>query len=89
MSDIETDAISAILREYAEASAKFAPFASAHEGIAVIEEEFLELREEVFHGTADGRFKEAVQLGAMALRFLIDVAAPANRGHKSEDQEES
>jgi hypothetical protein len=44
VSDIETDAISAILGEYAEASARFRPFASAHEGIAVIEEEFLELR---------------------------------------------
>ena len=89
MSDIETDAISAIFGEYAEASARFRPFASAHEGIAVIEEEFLELREEVFHGTADGQFKEAVQLGAMALRFLIDIAAPANRAQKSEDLEKS
>ncbi len=89
MSDIETDAISAILREYAEASAKFAPFASAHEGIAVIEEESLELREEVFHGTTDRQFKEAVQLGAMALRFLIDIAAPVGRSQRSENQEDS
>ncbi len=87
MSDIETDAISAILREYAEASAKFGPFASAHEGIAVIEEEFLELREEVFHGTTDGQFEEAVQLGAMALRFLIDIAGPADSDQKSEESQ--
>ena len=66
-----------IVTEYDRAKRRFSPFVNVHEGIAVIEEEFLELRNEVFWGkkgqpTRQMR-KEAVQLGAMALRFVIDI----------------
>jgi hypothetical protein len=48
---------------------------SGHEGLAVIEEEFLELRLEVFWGKDPAKLREeAVQLAAMALRFLCDIA---------------
>ena len=64
--------------ELEAATAKFGPFASAHEGLAVIEEEFLELRSAVFWGVDQkGRpskpYDEAIQLAAMALRFMVDV----------------
>ncbi|KKK87358.1 hypothetical protein LCGC14_2754030 [marine sediment metagenome] len=59
------------------AARKFEPFNSAHEGLAVIWEEFEELKAEVFKNQSaydmKAMRKEAVQLGAMALRFLYDV----------------
>ncbi len=80
-------ALTLVVEEAQRAQQKFPPFASKHEGLAIIEEEFLELREEVFWG--ERRFprsdldydvkhraamkEEAVQLAAMALRFLVDV----------------
>lgn len=64
--------------ELVSATEKFGPFASAHEGLAVIEEEFLEFRSAVFWGIDQkGRlsdpYNEAVQLAAMAIRYLIDT----------------
>ena len=62
--------------EYVRASAEFPKFNSRHEGLAVIQEEFEGLKECVFkkyhHGSAP---KEAIQLGAMALRFLMDCCS--------------
>jgi hypothetical protein len=46
--------------------------ASGHEAVAVIEEEFIEFREAVFWKRSDPH-QEAVQLAAMAVRYLIDV----------------
>ncbi len=67
-----SEAMMAILDEYNRAVKVFPrPFASPHEGLAIIEEEFLELRQAVFWGDGDVR-EEAIQLGAMALRFLVD-----------------
>ena len=69
-----------ILKEYAFASGKFGSFASAHEGIAVLREEYLELEREVFKKNPDDKLleKEAIQVAAMALRFLIDVCNKAS-----------
>lgn len=48
---------------------------SLHEGIAVIEEEYLELRTEVYkkNPNYDKLMNEAIQVAAMGLRFLIDL----------------
>jgi hypothetical protein len=62
----------AVAAELERATRKFGAFASGHEAVAVIEEEFLEFREAVFWGRGDPR-TEAVQLAAMALRYLRDV----------------
>ena len=66
-----------LVNEAVEAARKFEPFNSAHEGLAVIWEEFEELKAEVFKNQSaydmKAMRKEAVQLGAMALRFLYDV----------------
>jgi hypothetical protein len=65
--------------ETVRASKIFSPFASRHEGLAVIEEEFLEFRSAVFwgvdsKGNPSDPVDEAIQLGAMAVRFLVDCS---------------
>ncbi len=70
------NAVIMISNEYDDAKKKFGDFHNPHEGIAVILEEFEELKAEVFkkqseYALTDMR-KEACQLGAMALRFIID-----------------
>lgn len=64
--------------ELRDAMDKFGPFASAYEGYAVILEEVLEMRHEVMHGPPVRAHEEAVQVAAMALRFLVDI--PVNGG---------
>jgi len=75
----EVEAFSRVGIEVASARTQFAPFNSAHEGYAVLLEEVRELEQEVFKKYRDTRAlrKEAVQVAAMAIRFLLDVD---NRG---------
>jgi len=62
-----------ICAEYLRASKKFPKFNSRHEGYAVIKEELDELWDAIKeNATNDLVEEEAVQVGAMALRFLID-----------------
>lgn len=67
-----------ILRELYSATAANGPFNSCHEGYAVMKEEVDELWDEVKKKpSARSREKlraEAKQIGAMALRFMIDCA---------------
>lgn len=65
--------------EYNRAINKFPdthPAPTAHHMLAVIEEEFLELREEVFHSIPRGpnARKEAIQLAAMALAYVKEIS---------------
>ena len=63
--------------EHARAVEKFGKFHNAHEGWGVIREEYLELEDEIRKKQVDYDMdkmrKEAIQLGAMALRFIIDI----------------
>jgi hypothetical protein len=68
-----TNALDLVTDELYRAIGKFDPFASAHEGYAVILEELDEMWHEVKHGTRELARAEAVQVAAMALRFLIDI----------------
>lgn len=56
---------------------KFKPMNSAHEGYAVLAEEFDELWDEIKakQGARDlaKMRKEAIQVAAMAIRFIVDV----------------
>ena len=63
-----------VYTEYCAAERQFGAFASAHEGYAVIKEELDELWDEI-KGNADCTrlAAEAVQVAAMALRFVMDV----------------
>ena len=68
---------SAVLAELARAMSTYPPMHSAHEGYAVILEEVRVLEAEVFKSPSRREAlkmrAEAVQLAAMALRFLVDV----------------
>lgn len=73
--------LAAVTFELGNAQRLFPPFNSAHEGYAVIAEELEELWDEIKAnkgGTAttdnpDDMRHEAIQVAAMALRFIIDV----------------
>lgn len=66
-----------MLSEFIRANKKFRRFNSAHEGAAVIREEFMEFEKAVFWGSEMESFAEVAQLGAMCLRFLHDRAVNA------------
>lgn len=80
-----TDVFGAVITELDQAQEAFPPFNSAHEGWAVLKEEFDELWGEVKinqkrRDLAKMRH-EAVQVAAMAMRFIIDVCSE-ERGRK-------
>ena len=72
-----TSAIDAVVQECESASLRYPPFNSAHEGYAVLLEEIDELWDEVKKSPKKrnpvAMREEAVQVAAIALRFLIDV----------------
>ncbi len=72
-----TAAVNLIFEEYKRANKLNPPFNSSHEGYAVIKEELDELWDEVRKHKSlrskDAMRKEAVQVGAMALRFILDI----------------
>ena len=69
----EKYAISEVIKEYNFAKEKFCNFASTHEGYAVLLEEVDELWDEIKkNGSKDRLTKEAIQVAAMSIRFLID-----------------
>lgn len=74
MEALNVSAVDDIQAELARARAKFGPMHSGHEGLAVVEEEFEEFKAEVFHGSRENARAEAVQLAAMAQRFIEDVS---------------
>lgn len=76
----ETQAIREIMLEYRRATELHGPFQTQHEGFAVILEELDELKAEVWKKPADRDpillRKEACQVAAMALRFMLDLTYP-------------
>lgn len=77
-------ALGLAVEELERATGEHGSFASAHEGYAVLKEEVDELWDEVKAGNASTHrgVSEAVQVAAMALRFLIDVCEePAAKAH--------
>ncbi len=64
-----------IINEAISARKKFAPFNSSHEGYAVIAEELDELWDDVKANDIEHSIAEAVQVGAMALRYIADMRA--------------
>jgi hypothetical protein len=66
-----------VLREIANARENWPPFNSAHEGFAVLLEEVEELKSHVWTNQKrrdlKAMRKEAMQVAAMALRFMTEV----------------
>ncbi len=77
MTDSEklTRLLAVVRMELETATLKFGPIASAHEGYALILEEMDELWEAIKSKDAsrEDMQGEAVQVAAMAVRFLLDV----------------
>ncbi len=75
----------AVLLELEIAVSAYPAMASAHEGESILREELVELQVEVFkkHGQRDvsAMRKEAIQVAAMALRFVMDVC-DSGRGQR-------
>ena len=69
---------SAIFEEFQKATKKFGPFHNTHEGYAVLKEEVDELWDAVKANDTQHALKEAVQVGAMALRFIVDCSKNNN-----------
>ena len=66
-------AFSLVHDEFIRATRKFPKFNSAHEGYAVILEKLDELWNEVKANHRPEAVKEAVQVAAMAVRFILDA----------------
>lgn len=78
MVDTEHAIVSYVLGELHKAQDKFPAFHSGHEGYSVILEEVDELWTEVKSnqstpGRTERMKKEAIQVAAMAIRFLLDL----------------
>lgn len=72
------DHMAAIEAEYRRVCSTFPPMHSAHEGLAIIREEYMDLERVISWYGADKRScqVEATQLAAMCLRYLVDVVGP-------------
>ncbi len=82
MTDLTRELIEATLDDVRDellgAYENFPPFRSAHEGVAIVEEEFLEFRDAAYwpHKRQKGDASEeteARQLAAMTVRYLVDI----------------
>lgn len=73
------DALDLVAEELVRATLEFGPFASPHEGYAILEEELDELWEEIKanRGRSPEARAEAMQVAAMAVRYMIDIPLDA------------
>ena len=82
--DKKCNIIADIDQEFIIATSKYPKFNSRHEGLAILREEYIELEQEVFknHTKDKEAFekmrKEAVQVAAMAMRFIYDCCDEKN-----------
>ena len=73
ITDDEEDKLLAIMFEYRRAREKFAPMRGPHEGFAIILEELDEMWDAIKANDVAHARKEALQVAAMALAFLLEV----------------
>jgi hypothetical protein len=75
--EVVDDCMADVYIEFIRATSLHPPFNSAHEGYSILLEEMEELREHVRakedKTNMNAMREEAVQVAAMALRFIIDV----------------
>lgn len=81
-------ALKAIKAEYDWAITHHKPFNSAHEGYAIIKEEFDELWDEIKKRESvrskEKMAEEAIHTGAMILRFLVEICGEVEFGQTPE-----
>ena len=73
-----------VREELVTATRKFKSFASAHEGYAIIKEEVDELWDAIKANDQQQARHEAVQVAAMALRFLEEITS-VEQTHNTRD----
>lgn len=66
-------ALTEILKEYERARLRHKPMSSVHEAYAIILEEVDEMWDDIKKGRIEHAHKEAIQVGAMILAFLVEV----------------
>jgi hypothetical protein len=69
----QIDILMEIQDEFQNARLKFKPMRGPHEGYAVILEEFEEMWDEIKKNDREETRKEAIQVGAMILAFILEV----------------
>ena len=69
----QDEAFDIVKEELEQATTRYGQFNSSHEGYAVILEELDELWDEIKGNNNTLLRKEAKQVAAMAIRFLIDI----------------
>lgn len=67
-----------VLRELQSAVEKYKPFNSAHEGFSIMNEEVDEMWDEVKKDDPERAIEEAIQVAAMAIRFIKDIRTNRN-----------
>ncbi len=67
------DALATVRAEVERTIKRFPPFNSSHEGYAVIAEELDELWDDVKANRVSLAREEAVQVAAMAIRFIMEI----------------
>lgn len=70
--ELAETAMTEIINEFQSATERYGQFGNMHEGYAVILEESDELWDCIKENRWQDARKEAVQVGAMALRFIVD-----------------
>jgi NTP pyrophosphatase (non-canonical NTP hydrolase) len=72
-----------IADEYKKATSKFGVFHNTHEGYAILKEEVDELWDAIKTNAPQAEIrKEAIQVAAMAIRFLCDLTEKGEQNHE-------
>lgn len=81
ITDEEASILYDFIDELRKAQEAHPAFPTLHHGLAVIEEEFAELRREVFSRTPDASrcCKEALQVMTMGFRFILDLISTVQK----------
>ena len=77
-----SDVLESVFQEVSRAESKFPPFNSAHEGHSVLREEVEELWDHVKEDTGYSveAEKEAIQVAAMAIRYILMIRLRRSEG---------
>jgi hypothetical protein len=73
------DVLRDVLTELRTALDRFPPMRSPHEGYAILLEEVEEMWDAIKANDGPASRKEAVQVAAMAIRYLMDVGEGSNK----------